>query len=162
MQPLTVDTPQRSTTLLLTPEPTEHEGLHSAVQASIALSGNDENAHQLEAPRFITDRCVMDNGKLYMVTSKGILSCLDILTGEQVWRKRLEGSGYHVSLLVGDGKIYIPNARGLTTVLTEGEEPQVLGENRLDEGGYASPALVGGSILIRSKSKLLRINKETS
>ena len=71
MQPLAVDTARRSTTLLLLPLETDSEGQHTAVQASFVLSGNDENAHPLEAPRFITDRCVMDNGKLYMLESIG-------------------------------------------------------------------------------------------
>lgn len=71
MQPLAVDTARRSTTLLLLPLETDSEGQHTAVQAIFVLSGNDENVHPLEAPRFITDRCVMDNGKLYMLESIG-------------------------------------------------------------------------------------------
>ncbi len=102
------------------------------------------------------------DGLLYTVTTKGILSCLDARTGEALWTERLPSGGYHLSLLVGDGKLYVPNARGQTSVVAAEPEFRLISENHLEEGGHASPAVAGGSLLFRTRSQLLRIDKEAS
>ncbi|MCP4662575.1 MAG: PQQ-binding-like beta-propeller repeat protein [bacterium] len=102
---------------------------------------------------------ILYDGKFFMVTNKGILSCLDPVSGERLWRKRLPQSGYHVSPVAGDGKVYVSNARGLTTVVAVKPKLRVIAENTLDRGGTASPAIAGGSLLIRTKTHLVRIEK---
>lgn len=110
-----------------------------------------------------TSSPVLYEGKLYVVTSKGILTCFDAVTGEKLWRRRLEHGGYHVSLLAGDGKVYVPNARGLVTVIdVSGEHGRIVAQNQLDRGGNASPAVAGGSILVRTRDQLIRIDKESA
>lgn len=108
-----------------------------------------------------TSSPVLYEGKLYLVTSKGILSCLDARTGERVWRRRLSRSGYHVSLLAGDGKLYVPNARGHVTVIdVTRPKGRIVSENEIGRGGNASPAVADGSLLVRAKDQLVRIDKE--
>lgn len=103
---------------------------------------------------------ILYDGKLFMVTNKGILSCLDPVSGERLWRQRIPQGGYHGSLVAGDGKVYVTNARGLTTVIGVKPKLHVIAENALNRGGTASPAIAGDSLLIRTKSQLLRIVKE--
>lgn len=107
-----------------------------------------------------TSSPVLVDGRLYTVTSKGVLSSIDARSGKAEWRKRLTGGGYHLSLLAGGGRVYVPNVRGLTTVVAPGPEFQLIAENRLDSGGFASPAVAGGSFLVRTRSQLVRIDKE--
>jgi hypothetical protein len=107
-----------------------------------------------------TSSPVLYGGLLFTVTNKGVLSCVDPRTGEARWRQRLAGGGYHPSLFAGDGKVYVPNARGLTTVVAARSEYELIHENSLDEGGFASAAVAGGSLFFRTKSQLVRIDKE--
>lgn len=107
-----------------------------------------------------TSSPVLVGGLLFTVTNKGVLSCIDARSGEAHWRKRLAGGGYHASLVAGGGKIYVPNVRGLTSVVAAQPEYRLIGENGLDEGGFASPAAAGGSLLFRTKSQLVRVDKE--
>ena len=108
-----------------------------------------------------TSSPVLYDGKLFMVSTRGVLTCHDAESGERLWRRRLAQNNYHVSLVAGDDKVYVPNAKGLTTVVKLKPKLRFLPENILDEGGNASPAIAGGSILIRTKSQLLRIDKES-
>jgi outer membrane protein assembly factor BamB len=102
---------------------------------------------------------VLINGHLFVLTDDGILSRLDPLTGQTGWRARLGGSfssslvatSQHVIALDHDGKGY---------VFTATESPQLLSENLLDDGCNASPAIVGDSLLIRTKSALYRVESK--
>ncbi len=102
------------------------------------------------------------NGLLFTVTDQGVLVCYDALTGKRLWRKRLPPpSAYRSSLVAGDSKIYATNGtRGLTVVVAAKAEFEQLSTNALGEGTYASPAIAGQSILIRTKSALYRIGGE--
>ena len=52
---------------------------------------------------------------------------------------------------------YCFDQRGKTTVLTAGSNHPPLSVNQLDEGCFASPAAVDGSLFLRGKSHLYRI-----
>jgi outer membrane protein assembly factor BamB len=96
---------------------------------------------------------------LFMVDQDGgVASCLDARTGELVWRERLPGVGNHSSSpVVADGRIYFFNENGDGTVVAAGREFKVLGENKLESGFMASPAIAGKALYVRSKTHLYRI-----
>lgn len=96
--------------------------------------------------------------RLYMVTSGGIVSCLNTATGEIVWKERI-GSDFAASPLVADGRIYFCDARGKTTVIAPGDTLQVLAQNELADGCMASPAPVGKALILRTKTSLYRLEK---
>jgi outer membrane protein assembly factor BamB len=95
---------------------------------------------------------------LYMISDNGILTCLEAKTGKAVWSKRLKGK-YGASLLYADNRIYVSNKQGKTTVLKPGPTFEILAENKLDAGFWASPAVADKSILLRSKTHLYRIGQ---
>jgi len=94
--------------------------------------------------------------RLYMVTSGGILSCLDTENGNIVWKERI-GSDFAASPLVADGRIYFCDARGKTIVIAPGDVLAVLATNELADGCMASPAVVGKALIVRTKTSLYRI-----
>ena len=102
---------------------------------------------------------VLYDGKLFVVTDLGVMTCFDAASGNVHWKKRLPGE-YHSSLVAGDGKIYACNRSGLTTVLAADAEFRVLAENDLGEPTSASPAFSKGCILIRTANHLYCIDKE--
>ncbi|HEX4607405.1 MAG TPA: PQQ-binding-like beta-propeller repeat protein [Urbifossiella sp.] len=93
---------------------------------------------------------------LVMVSDGGVVSCLDAKTGKQHWTERLNGQ-YTASPVSAAGLIYLPNEGGKTTVIRAAADYEVVGTNDLDAGCMASPALVGNTLLLRTKTHLYAI-----
>ncbi len=70
--------------------------------------------------------------------------------------KRLEGN-YSASPLAADGKVYFQNEAGTGTVLQAGPTFAKLATNKLGERTFASYAVTGRSLLIRTERHLYRI-----
>lgn len=95
------------------------------------------------------------DGRVYQV-SAGVVSCLDLATGERRWRERFVGEVCSSMLAAGD-RIYVFDREGKTVVLAAGDEPKLLAENQLEAGCMASPAVVGDALLVRTKTHLYRL-----
>ena len=98
---------------------------------------------------------------IFMVSNNGEATCLNALTGEEVWAERI-GGNYLASPIYGDGRIYFSSTQGKTTVIRAGREFQVLAENRLDEGLMATPSVTGKALILRTKTHLYRIESGDS
>jgi len=96
---------------------------------------------------------VVWKGLLFMVSDRGIATCLDARTGEAKWRKRLPGS-YRASPLAAEDRVYFLNMEGLATVVAAANEFRLLAENRLDDITLASPAVSSGRIYLRGHKTL--------
>jgi outer membrane protein assembly factor BamB len=96
------------------------------------------------------------DGYVYVINDGGILTCLNARDGEVLWRSRLEGE-YSSSPTFADGKIYISNHSGKTTVIQLGTSMKILSENQLDDGHMASFVPLRGSFLVRTEKALYRI-----
>jgi outer membrane protein assembly factor BamB len=96
---------------------------------------------------------------LYLVSDQGIASCLNAKTGEKHWQKRVPGN-YSASPLLADGKIYLTNEEGLTTVIEPGKEYRELAANQIDGDTLASLAVSGKALFLRSATHLYRIAEE--
>ena len=87
---------------------------------------------------------VTDGTYLYVINDRGIMWCLDAKTGAPFYeRQRLRPSTYTGSPVLADGKIYITNEDGVTSVVQAGPKFAVLAENDLGEYTLSSPAGVG-------------------
>ncbi|MEK6238147.1 MAG: PQQ-like beta-propeller repeat protein, partial [Planctomycetales bacterium] len=98
------------------------------------------------------------DGLLYMIGDKGIAACVDAATGENVWTDRLDGN-YAASPILAEGRIYFCNDKGVVSVVKPGRTLEILAKNKLDDGFMASPAIVGKSLILRTRSHLYRIEK---
>jgi outer membrane protein assembly factor BamB len=96
-------------------------------------------------------------GRLYALADNGTLTCLDAITGQEVWRERLKGK-FAASLLYANGQIYCVDQEGKTTVLKAGRAFKVLAENTLDSGCMASPAVSDNALFLRTKTHLYCID----
>jgi outer membrane protein assembly factor BamB len=99
---------------------------------------------------------VVVGSRLFMVSSGGIASCLNTVTGETLWKERI-GSDFAASPLAAEGRIYFCDAQGKTTVVAPADTFQVLAANPLADGCMASPAVVGKALVLRTKTGLYRI-----
>ena len=103
---------------------------------------------------------VTDGKYFYIVNDRGIVWCLDAKTGEEIYgRQRIRPGTYSASPVLADGKIYITNEDGLTTVFRAGQKFEVLAENRLDDYCLSSPAISDGQIFLRTTTYLYAIGK---
>ncbi len=95
---------------------------------------------------------------VYLVSDKGIATCLDAATGEVRWTGRLGGS-FSSSPLFADGKIYVGNRDGQMFVIRPGETLDILATNEFGEAIMASPAAVGRALYVRTERALYRIEQ---
>ena len=103
---------------------------------------------------------VTDGTRVYIVTDRGIAWCLDLRTGKVLYGpERLEPGTYSASPVLADGRIYVTNEEGLTSVLKAGPVFEVLAENPLDEYTLSSPAISNGQILLRTDKHLYAIGR---
>ena len=99
--------------------------------------------------------------EIYFVSDGGILSCLDARKGTLHWRERL-GGNFSASPAFADGKIFLLDEDGKSTVIRPGRNFDKLAENQLDGRTLASMAIAGRSLLIRSDTHLYRIEKASN
>jgi outer membrane protein assembly factor BamB len=103
---------------------------------------------------------VTDGKYFYSVNDRGIVWCLDARTGQEIWGgQRIKSAIYSASPVLADGKLYVINEEGLTTVLRAGPTFEVLAENDLDDFSLSSPAISDGHIFIRTGQFLYSIGK---
>ena len=102
---------------------------------------------------------VFHEGNLYWVNDRGIATCVDAKTGEEVGRKRLGGRFYASVVLVGD-KLYAVSRFDGTYVLKATPEFEEIALNKLsDESDFSgSPAVSDGQLFIRSEEYLYCIS----
>ncbi|MBM3288529.1 MAG: quinonprotein alcohol dehydrogenase [Candidatus Hydrogenedentes bacterium] len=93
---------------------------------------------------------------LYTMSEGGVLMCIEAASGATVWSQRLNGD-FWASLLAARDRIYLPDKKGRTTVFAAGREYRELAVNALDGEIFASPAVAGNSLLLRTKTHLYRI-----
>ena len=93
---------------------------------------------------------------IYWVSDEGMGSCADARTGEIYWQKRVGGRTF-ASPLNAEGRVYFFAQDGKTTVIRAGRQFEKLAENQIQGPVVATPAIVDGTIFLRSDSHLYRI-----
>jgi outer membrane protein assembly factor BamB len=95
-------------------------------------------------------------GVMYMIKEGGILSSLDPATGQILKQGRTPDAleEYYASPVAADGKIYLVSASGKVTVLKANAQWEILATNSLDEEVWATPAIAGNNLFIRTRNAL--------
>ena len=104
---------------------------------------------QIPSPLLIGDM-------IFMVSDTGAVTCLNALTGDQIWREHLRGR-FAASPLYAYGRIYCFTQKGKTIVFVAGRKYELLATNTLESGFMASPAVDGKALFLRTKTHLYRI-----
>ena len=102
-------------------------------------------------------------GCYYILHDRGFLTCNDPATGKPIYpRQRIntaDTATFTASPWAYNGKVFALSEDGDTYVFQAGPEFKVVGKNSLNEMSLATPAVAGGSLIIRTASKLYRISK---
>lgn len=101
---------------------------------------------------------------VYLISDKGILTCLDAKTGEVLYNNGRVPvpASFAASIVAYDGKLLLSSMDGDTFVIQAGPEHKVLQTNSLPEPIWATPAIAGGKIFIRGEKNLYAIGKGAS
>lgn len=93
---------------------------------------------------------------VYMVNDTGVLTTLDASTGRMLHQDRLRGvsDNYYASPVAADGKIFLASHNGVVAVLRAGGQQELLAANPLDEEIFATPAIAGERLYVRTVSAL--------
>ena len=103
-------------------------------------------------------------GKLYYYKEKtGLLTCIDAASGSTIYAtKRLPGMGRtYASPIAAAGHIYLTDRSGAITVITAGDDPQVVATNDMGEGVDATPAADGNDLFIRGEKHIFCVERKT-
>jgi len=101
---------------------------------------------------------VIHDGHLYTLSQDGIAECVELKTGNKLWEERLKSPGSRnsswSSMLLADGKIYVPNQSGDVFVLRASPRFEVLATNCVNEPTNASLAASDGELFLRTDNSL--------
>ncbi len=104
-----------------------------------------------------------DGRFVYVVRDNGVVFCLDAKTGRRVYGpQRLKSGTYSGSPVVADGKVYVTNEDGVTSVFRTGPVFELLAENDLDDYTLSTPAIAGGQIFLRTAGRLWVFGRKTA
>ena len=93
---------------------------------------------------------------MYLMKEGGIVSSLNPASGEVLKQGRTPDAleEYYASPVAADGKIFMVSASGKVTVLKAGAQWEILAMNDLDEEVWATPAIAGNNLYIRTRNAL--------
>ena len=97
------------------------------------------------------------DGKVVMISDKGIASCHEADSGKQRWRERI-GGNFSASPILANQNLYLLSEKGVCTILDISGEPKKIATNELKEDSLASPAVIDDDLLIRTSKALYRIS----
>jgi outer membrane protein assembly factor BamB len=98
---------------------------------------------------------------LYACADNGLLTCYEARTGRQLYRQRLGSgrTGFTASAVASDGKLFFTSEVGDIYVVRAGASFELLATNAMNEVCMATPAIAGGSLLVRAEKHLYAIGK---
>jgi outer membrane protein assembly factor BamB len=90
-------------------------------------------------------------GYVYIIEQNSRVSCYEARTGQPAYQRQLlpGARSFWASPWAYEGKVFCLDDGGTTFVLPAGPEFKVLGKNTLDDQFWASPAVAGGSLILR-------------
>ncbi len=94
---------------------------------------------------------------LYEWSDEGIVACVELATGNEVWAKRV-GGNYSGSPICIDGKIYCISESGDVVVVAASPEYKLFGKTSLDDPSHSTPAIAHGRLYLRTYHRLARLD----
>ena len=102
--------------------------------------------HDERPPQRVGSGIIVD-GYIYVLNEPGIAWCMELLTGDIVWKQRLGDAPSWSSMCYADGRLYVSDTEGTTFVIApDSAECLVLARNSFGERTRASLAFSEGQI----------------
>jgi outer membrane protein assembly factor BamB len=158
------------------PQPVQHDDLVFAMSGHTVkmllairlgrtgtLTGTDAIAWSTPRGAPYTPSPLLHDGRLYVVTDNGMLSCFDAATGKPHYQQMRLPQPYNfkASPVGANGKLYLATEEGDVVVVRMGDRFEVLATSTLDNQSFiASPVIVAGTIYLRSRTHLFAIGRD--
>ncbi len=102
---------------------------------------------------------IVVNGQLYVLRENGVLSAYRVASGELLYQQRLGSGGFFSASPVAAGSnLYIANDDGDWFVVRAGERFELVRQNSMGEMCFATPALSGDMMIVRTQKNLYGIS----
>jgi len=101
---------------------------------------------------------VVVGDRLVLIQDNGVARCVACATGEELWTERLGGDFSSSPVLAGD-RLYAANEAGTTFVFQAAPEFRSLSENRLPGRIFATLAVGGDALFVRTTDGLFKISE---
>jgi len=102
---------------------------------------------------------VIKDGLIYTINTRNILMCIDAATGKEIWSTHVT-SNYNASPIYVNGNIWFFSVKGEVLIIKAGREYEVVAQNQMDSGIWATPAILRNSVIMRTQKYLYRIGRE--
>ncbi|MBN2476624.1 MAG: PQQ-binding-like beta-propeller repeat protein [Pirellulales bacterium] len=96
------------------------------------------------------------DGRLLLWCDDGVVAWRDLTTGEEIWRRRVGGEFYGSPVRVGD-RLFCIAKNGDVVVLAASDRFELLARAPLGEPSFATPAVSGGVVYLRTRSHLFSL-----
>lgn len=91
----------------------------------------------------------------------GILQCLELKTGKEVWKDRGPGANHWGQMCFADGRLYVTNQKSQTVVFSPSTERyEQLAVNSLNGSSNSTPAFSDGEIFLRTSKSLYCVSSK--
>jgi outer membrane protein assembly factor BamB len=101
---------------------------------------------------------IIKDGLIYTVSSRNYMMCLDASSGKEIWTQRVR-SDHNASPVYADGNVWFFSIRGEVLAVKAGRNYNVITQNQMDSGIWATPAFVRNSVVVRTEKYLYRFGK---
>ncbi len=118
--------------------------------------GKPAVAYEVKKAISLVPTPLVKDGRLFFWTDDGVVSCLRVANGELVWCERVGGAFYSSPVWVHD-RLYCIAKSGEVVVLAAADQFKVLARVPLGEQSFATPAVAGGVMYLRTRSHLFSL-----
>lgn len=118
--------------------------------------GRPQVVYELEKDLPYVPTPVAVGGLLFLWSERGKVTCLRAESGRVVWREDVGGRFYGSPVCVG-GRLYAISTKGEVVVISASEKYELLGRSPLGEPSFATPAVSGGVMYLRTRSHLISL-----
>jgi len=99
---------------------------------------------------------IYHDGRLYLIRSGGVLTCVNAETGELIYRERLDAPGqYSPSPVIANGHLMFVSSRGTESTVKPGDDFALIHQTDTSKAIPATPAVDQDSIYLRTADALL-------
>jgi len=113
-------------------------------------------AYRLTRPTPLVPTPLVKGNRLFLWGDFGNITCLDVAGGKVIWRNRIRALFYGSPVWVG-GRLYCIGRKGNVFVVAASDEFKLLGRIPLGEPSFATPAVSGGVMYLRTRSQLFSL-----
>ena len=117
---------------------------------------NPEEVYRVRQQAPYVPTPVFKDGMLFLWSDKGIVSCIDAVTGKSHWRERIGSSASSSPVCIGDQLVCIDDS-GDMFVIDAKNEYELVGNFSLGATTRATPAVAGERVYFRTESELIAI-----